>query len=75
MKLNNIKIGRRLGGAFGLLLLLLVAVTLLGIGGMSQIHGWLRQIGEDTNTELRSANTMRIAAFERALTVRNLHIA
>ena len=31
MKLNNIKIGRRLGGAFGLLLLLLVAVTLLGM--------------------------------------------
>jgi methyl-accepting chemotaxis protein len=75
MKLNNIKIGRRLGGAFGILLSLLVAVTLLGIGGMTEIQGWLRNIAEENNTELRSANTMRIAAFERALTVRNLHIA
>ncbi len=75
MKLNNIKIGRRLGAAFGILLSLLVAVTLLGIGGMTEIQGWLRNIAEENNTELRSANTMRIAAFERALTVRNLHIA
>jgi methyl-accepting chemotaxis protein len=75
MKLNNIKIGRRLGAAFAILLLLLVAVTLLGIGGMTEIQGWLRNIAEENNTEMRSANTMRIAAFERALTVRNLHIA
>jgi methyl-accepting chemotaxis protein len=75
MKLNNIKIGRRLGSAFGILLSLLVAVTLLGIGGMTEIQGWLRNIAEENNTEMRSAQTMRIAAFERALTVRNLHIA
>ena len=75
MKLNNIQIGRRLGAAFGILLLLLVAVTLLGIGGMTEIQGWLRNIAEENNTETRSANTIRIAAFERALTVRNLHIA
>jgi methyl-accepting chemotaxis protein len=75
MKLNKIKIGRRLGGAFAILLSLLVGVTLLGIGGMTEIQGWLRNIAEENNTEMRSAQTMRIAAFERALTVRNLHIA
>jgi methyl-accepting chemotaxis protein len=75
MKLNDIKIGRRLGAAFGVLLLLLVVVMLLGIGGMNQIQGRLRNIAEDNNTELRAANSMRTAAFERGLTVSNLHIA
>jgi methyl-accepting chemotaxis protein len=75
MKLNDMTIGRRLGAAFGILLLLLVAVTWRGIGGMNEIAGWLNNIAGENNTELRAANTMRIAAFERALTVRNLHIA
>jgi methyl-accepting chemotaxis protein len=75
MRLNDMTIGRRLGAAFGILLLLLVAVTWLGIGGMSEIAGRLRSIAGENNTELRAANTMRISAFERALTVRNLHIA
>ena len=75
MKLNNMKIGRRLGASFGLLLLLLVGLTALGIGGMHTIQDSLRDIAGENNTELRSANAMRIAAFERALTVRNLHIA
>src|SRR6266571_2113109 len=75
MKLNDIKIGRRLGASFGLLLLLLVGLTALGIGGMHTIQGALQNMADENNTELRSANAMRIAAFERALTVRNLHIA
>jgi methyl-accepting chemotaxis protein len=75
MKLKDIKIGRRLGAAFGILLLLLVAVTLLGVGGMNEIQRWLKNIAEENNTELRAANAMRVSAFERALTVRNLNIA
>jgi methyl-accepting chemotaxis protein len=75
MKLKDMTIGRRLGAAFGILLLLLVAVTWRGLAGMHEIGGRLDSIAGENNTELRAANTMRIAAFERALTVRNLHIA
>ncbi|HZV66332.1 MAG TPA: methyl-accepting chemotaxis protein [Telluria sp.] len=75
MKLTNMKIGSRLGASFGLLLLLLVGLTVLGIGGMRSIQDALRNIADENNTELRAANAIRVSAFERALTVRNLHIA
>jgi methyl-accepting chemotaxis protein len=75
MKFADMKIGRRLGAAFALLLVLLVAVTLLGLSRMSDIQSWLRAIAEENNVETQAAVDMRIAVFERALTVRNLHIA
>jgi methyl-accepting chemotaxis protein len=75
MKFADMKIGRRLGAAFALLLVLLVAVTLMGLGGMSDIQTWLRNITEENNVETQAAANMRVALFERALTVRNLHIA
>jgi methyl-accepting chemotaxis protein len=75
MKFADMKIGRRLGAAFAVLLVFLVAVTLLGLGRMSDIQSWLRNIAEENNVETAAAVDMRIALFERALTVRNLHIA
>ncbi|RXZ33677.1 HAMP domain-containing protein [Oxalobacteraceae bacterium CAVE-383] len=75
MKFADMKIGRRLGAAFAILIILLAAVTLLGLRGMSDIQTWLRNITEENNVETRAAADMRVALFERALTVRNLHIA
>ena len=75
MKFANLKIGRRLGAAFGILLILLVAVTLLGLGRMQDIQSWLRNIAEENNVETQAAVDMRVALYERALTVRNLHIS
>ena len=75
MKIADMKIGRRLGAAFAMLLVMLAAVTLLGLSRMSDIQMWLRNIAEENNVETKAAADMRVALFERALTVRNLHIA
>ncbi|MDB5777187.1 MAG: hypothetical protein JWP38_3320 [Herbaspirillum sp.] len=75
MKFGDMKIGRRLGAAFGVMLIFLVVVTLLGLSGMSEIQSWLRNIAEENNVELKAAAAMRITVFERALSVRNLHIS
>jgi methyl-accepting chemotaxis protein len=75
MKLSDMKIGWRLGGAFAILLVMLVSVTLLGLGSMNQIESRLKSIVEQNNVASKAATTMRVAAFERALTIRNLHIA
>ncbi|MDB5991230.1 MAG: hypothetical protein JWQ10_2633 [Herbaspirillum sp.] len=75
MKLSDMKIGRRLGAAFAVLLVLLVAVTLLGLSRMHDIQSWLRNITEESNVEARAVADMRVTLFERALTVRNLHIS
>jgi methyl-accepting chemotaxis protein len=75
MKFADMKIGRRLGAAFVVLLVLLIAVTLLGLSRMGDIQSSLRNITEQNNVETQAAADIRVAMFERALTVRNLHIA
>jgi methyl-accepting chemotaxis protein len=75
MKFADMKIGRRLGAAFAVLLVLMIAVTLLGLSRMRDIQASLRNITEENNVETQAAGDMRVAMYERALTVRNLHIA
>lgn len=38
MNINNLKIGHRLGISYGALLVLMLALTLIGINSMSQIE-------------------------------------
>ncbi|MDB5764522.1 MAG: hypothetical protein JWQ21_3517 [Herminiimonas sp.] len=75
MSLSNMKIGQRLGAAFAVLLVFLLSVTVLGLSQMSEIDSRLKRIANENNVALKSVGAMRVAASERALTVRNLHIA
>lgn len=69
--LNNIKIGVRLGLSFGVVLLLLCAITWIGFSRMAQIQDHLNGILTN-NTESTLAVAMRQAIMDRAVTVRNL---
>ena len=74
MKFSDLRIGRRMGAAFAVLQVFIIAVTLLGIGGMEQIHSRLTKITGQHNVEMRLANNMRVTSFERVLAMRNMQI-
>jgi hypothetical protein len=74
MNFANLNIGRRMGAGFAVLQGFIIAVTLLGVGGMEQIHLRVKKIAGQNNVEMRLANTMRISSFERVLAMRNLQI-
>lgn len=69
--LNNMKVGMRLGLSFGLVLLLLCAITWIGFSRMEEIQGHLDGILAN-NDESNLAVQMRQAIMERAVAARNL---
>jgi methyl-accepting chemotaxis protein len=54
--LANMKIGKRLGLGFGLVLLLLVVLGLMGINGMEKINGNLERIVKVNYSKIKLAN-------------------
>ncbi|KAF0217437.1 MAG: methyl-accepting chemotaxis [Geobacteraceae bacterium] len=56
MRLNNLKIGTRLGLGFGLVLLLMVILTALGVTGMGKIQKTLQRIIEVNYEKIQQAN-------------------
>jgi methyl-accepting chemotaxis protein len=55
---SHVKIGTRLGLGFGVVLILLIAVLLLGLTSMSRIGSRTKDIVEDKNVKMAAANTM-----------------
>ncbi|GBF35104.1 methyl-accepting chemotaxis protein I [Desulfocucumis palustris] len=49
MKIGNMKIGTRLGLGFGLVLILMIALSITGVGNMGKINGDLEQIYDNTS--------------------------
>jgi methyl-accepting chemotaxis protein len=68
----DMKVRTRLAFAFGVVLVLLLAVVGLSISRMAVINEGLRVITEENNVELMHAFGMRGAGFNQSIEVRNL---
>jgi methyl-accepting chemotaxis protein len=66
------KVSTRLTLAFGVVLVLLVGVISLGVSRMKQVNEGLRVITEEGMVEMQQAYSMRSAAFQISLSIRNL---
>jgi methyl-accepting chemotaxis protein len=69
---SEMKVSTRLALAFGLVLVLLVSVVGLGISRMARVNEGLRAITEENNVEMTHANSMRAAAFQTSVSLRNM---
>jgi methyl-accepting chemotaxis protein len=69
---SEMKVSTRLALAFGLVLVLLVGVIGLGISRMARVNEGLRAITEENNVEMTHANSMRAAAFQTSVSLRNM---
>jgi methyl-accepting chemotaxis protein len=58
MSLSNLKIGARLGVGFAIVLALLTAMLILGLGSLSRIGSRTQDIVADKNVKMAAANTM-----------------
>jgi methyl-accepting chemotaxis protein len=72
MKLNNLKIGQRLGLGFGLMVALLVLVATAGLTNMSSINTLMRRVVDENNAQLNAATGMRDAQRRISLSVRDV---
>ena len=72
MKLANMKVATRLSVGFGMVLLLLLTVTALGINRMAQLQERVDEITRINNVEVKLASAMYLTITERALALRNL---
>ena len=70
----DLKVGTRLGIAFGAVLLLLAGTLVTGIGRLSVVNDHLHAITDENNVEAREAKEIRGDAFQVALIVRDLII-
>ena len=69
---NRLKVSTRLALGFGCLLLLIIAVTLIGLRSMADVQTQLNAIAEVNNPEASYANAMRIAVSDAGSANRNL---
>ncbi len=69
---SNMKVATRLTVAFGIVMLLLLAVVGLGVSRLALINEGLRAITEENNVEMGHAIAMRSAAFDTSISIRNL---
>ncbi|MFC6520048.1 MCP four helix bundle domain-containing protein [Undibacterium arcticum] len=72
MNLAKMKVGKRLGLGFALVLVLLIAVTALGISRMAQVQNRLEEVVNISNVESRLIIDMRAIVYDRLQSLRNL---
>jgi methyl-accepting chemotaxis protein len=60
---KDMRVGTRLAFAFGLVVVLLIAVLILATTRMTSINESLRQITEINNEEIRHANGMEVESL------------
>lgn len=72
MKIGNLKIGARLGAAFGIVLCMLLGVAALGISRMAMLQGEIEYITRAANVESNAATDMRFGVSNRMSTLRNI---
>jgi methyl-accepting chemotaxis protein len=72
MNLTTMKVGKRLGLGFALVLILLIAVTSLGISRMALIQDRLEDIVNVSNVKSRLIIDMRAIVYDRQVSLRNL---
>ena len=71
-RLNDMRIGVRLGLGFGVLLALLVAVAVLAMGRLAALEHHIEQITHENNAEVKLAVSMRVALNQVATSARNM---
>lgn len=69
---KHMKIGARLGAAFGSVLLLLLAVAAVSLHQLNRLHDRMEDIAQVNDAEARAAVAMRIATNQMAIAGRNL---
>jgi methyl-accepting chemotaxis protein len=72
MKIDNFKIGSRLIAAFGIVLLMLVAVAAVGVTRMAAIQDAMVDITKGNNEESSLASDMRLSVDDRMIALRNV---
>jgi methyl-accepting chemotaxis protein len=72
MNINQLRVANRLGIGFGLMSVLLVVVSVLGLNRMAFIKSQADNISKINNVEGRLASIMDLTVTERALALRNL---
>jgi methyl-accepting chemotaxis protein len=70
--LANIKVGTRLALGFGVVLLLLAGVTLIGTSRMSQLNDELERMAQTDLVMLQAVSTMQKAALQQAVFIRDV---
>src|SRR5262245_11099949 len=71
---QDMKVGTRLALAFGVVLVLLVGVIMVGVSRMASINEALRTITEENNEQIRHAQEIRAASYATGQGVRSLII-
>ncbi len=74
MIFSQMKVSTRLALAFGVVLILLSGVIALGISGMARVNDGLRTITDENNVEMNHASSMRAAAFQTSISLRNMMV-
>ncbi|HCY62873.1 MAG TPA: methyl-accepting chemotaxis protein [Oxalobacteraceae bacterium] len=72
MKIDNLKIGVRLGLGFGLVLVLMIGLALVGLSRMAMIERSLDGIVNNNNLQIKSITEMRQAVMSIGLATRNM---
>jgi methyl-accepting chemotaxis protein len=72
MKIDKLKIGPRLIAAFGVVLVMLVAVAALGVTRMAAIQDAMVDITKGNNEESSLASDMRLSVDDRMIALRNV---
>ncbi|SFU57552.1 methyl-accepting chemotaxis protein [Pseudoduganella namucuonensis] len=72
MKLNNLKIGARMGIGFGIVMLMMAVLIGTSLARMAVINGALVDIVDDNNVKFEAASDMRDAQRRAAIAVRGI---
>jgi methyl-accepting chemotaxis protein len=72
MKLTSLNIGKRLSIGFGIIILLMLALTVIGVLRLNQINGSIANIARDYYPRTVMANSVKSALDETARSMRNL---
>ena len=72
MKLENLRIGVRLGYGFSLLLALMLILVAIGLAGMNTLHDRLEGIVSHNGRQIQAVSEMRQAVMVLSVAVRNL---
>lgn len=72
MKIENLKIGSRLIGAFIIVLIMLIGVSIVGLSRMASIQRAMEEITKGNDVEANLASDMKLSLDDRMIALRNV---